>query len=96
MLAAEDLHVDALRIRAFPLAREVADFVDAHDRVFVVEQNRDAQMRTLMITDLGVPAEKLAPILHYNGMPTSARFIHREIASRLRKPAAAKPLEAAE
>ena len=49
MLADEDLHVDALRIRAFPLAREVADFVDAHDRVFVVEQNRDAQMRTLMI-----------------------------------------------
>ena len=42
MLAAEDLHVDALRIRAFPLAREVADFVAAHDRVFVVEQNRDA------------------------------------------------------
>jgi 2-oxoglutarate/2-oxoacid ferredoxin oxidoreductase subunit alpha len=96
MLVAEDLHVDALRIRAFPLAREVADFVEAHDRVFVVEQNRDAQMRTLMITDLGVRSEKLVPILHYNGMPTSARFIHREIASRLRKPAAAKPLEAAE
>src|SRR5271166_1088197 len=94
MLAAEDLHVDALRIRAFPLAREVADFVDAHDRVFVVEQNRDAQMRTLMITDLGVAAEKLTSILHYNGMPTSARFIHREIGSRLRKPTAAQPFEA--
>jgi 2-oxoglutarate ferredoxin oxidoreductase subunit alpha len=94
MLAAEDLHVDALRIRAFPLAREVADFVDAHDRVFVVEQNRDAQMRTLMITDLGVPAEKLTSILHYNGMPTSARFIYREIVGRLRKPAATQPFEA--
>ena len=94
MLAAEDLHVDALRIRAFPLAREVADFVDAHDRVFVVEQNRDAQMRTLMITDLGVSAEKLTSILHYNGMPTSARFIYREIVGRLRKPAAAQPFEA--
>ena len=94
MLAAEDLHLDALRIRAFPLAREVADFVRNHDRVFVVEQNRDAQMRTLMITDLGVPAEKLISILHYNGMPTSARFIYREIAGRLRKPAAAQPFEA--
>ncbi|MBV9287251.1 MAG: 2-oxoacid:acceptor oxidoreductase subunit alpha [Hyphomicrobiales bacterium] len=93
MLAGEGLHLDSLRIRAFPLAREVADFVDAHDGVFVVEQNRDAQMRTLMITDLGVPAEKLTPILHYNGMPTSARFIYREITSRLRKPAAAQPFE---
>ena len=55
MLAVEELHLDALRIRAFPLSREVADFVAAHERVFVVEQNRDAQMRTLMITDLGVP-----------------------------------------
>ncbi len=94
MLAVEELHLDALRIRAFPLAREVADFVGAHERVFVVEQNRDAQMRTLMITDLGVPAEKLTSILHYNGMPTSARFIYREIVGRLRKPAAAQPFEA--
>ena len=51
-------------------------------------------MSTLMITDLGVPAEKLTSILHYNGMPISARFIYREIVGRLRKPAAAQPFEA--
>ena len=96
MLAGEGLHVDALRIRAFPLPREVADFIDGHDQIFVVEQNRDAQMRTLISTDLGVATDRWTPILHYNGMPTSARYIHREIAARLRKPTASQPLEAAE
>jgi 2-oxoglutarate/2-oxoacid ferredoxin oxidoreductase subunit alpha len=96
MLAHEGIHVDAVRIRAFPLPREVADFIDGHDRIFVVEQNRDAQMRTLISTDLGVATDRWTPILHYNGMPTSARYIHREISARLRKPAASQPLEAAE
>ena len=93
MLADEGLHVDALRIRAFPLAREVADFIDSHDQIFVVEQNRDAQMRTLISTDLGVATDRWTPVLHFNGMPTSARFIYREIAARLRKPAAPQTLE---
>jgi 2-oxoglutarate ferredoxin oxidoreductase subunit alpha len=75
---------------------EVKDFIDSHDRIFVVEQNRDAQMRTLISTDLGVATDRWTPILHFNGMPTSARFIHREIAESLRKPAAPQPLEAAE
>jgi len=96
MLADEGLHVDTLRIRAFPMTREVRDFIDSHDRIFVVEQNRDAQMRTLISTDLGVATDRWTPILHFNGMPTSARFIYREIAARLREPAAPQPLEAAE
>jgi 2-oxoglutarate/2-oxoacid ferredoxin oxidoreductase subunit alpha len=96
MLADEGLHVDTLRIRAFPMTREVQEFIGSHDRIFVVEQNRDAQMRTLISTDLGVATDRWTPILHFNGMPTSARFIHREIAARLRKPAAPQPLEAAE
>jgi len=94
MLASEGLYVDALRIRAFPLARDVAEFIDEHDRIFVVEQNRDAQMRTLISTDLGVATDRWMPILHFNGMPISARFINREIARRLRKPATPQPLEA--
>ncbi len=72
------------------------EFIEGHDRIFVVEQNRDAQMRTLISTDLGVATDRWTPILHYNGMPTSARYIHREIAARLRKPVAAQSLEAAE
>jgi 2-oxoglutarate ferredoxin oxidoreductase subunit alpha len=95
-LADEGIHVDALRIRAFPMTREVSDFIASHDRIFVVEQNRDAQMRTLISTDLGVATDRWTPILHFNGMPTSARFIHREIAANLREPAASQPLEAAE
>jgi 2-oxoglutarate/2-oxoacid ferredoxin oxidoreductase subunit alpha len=95
-LADEGIHVDALRIRAFPMTREVADFIESHDRIFVVEQNRDAQMRTLISTDLGVATDRWTPILHFNGMPTSARFIHREIAAHLREPVASQPLEAAE
>ena len=95
MLEAEGIHVDALRIRAFPLPREVLEFIDHHDQIFVVEQNRDAQMRTLISTDLGVATNRWTPILHYNGMPTSARYIYREITARLR-PAAPQNLEAAE
>ena len=96
MLADDGLHVDTLRIRAFPMTREVQEFIGSHDRIFVVEQNRDAQMRTLISTDLGVATDRWTPILHFNGMPTSARFIYREIAARLRQPAAPQPLEAAE
>ena len=93
MLEDEGLHVDVMRIRAFPMTSEVKDFIDSHDRIFVVEQNRDAQMRTLISTDLGVATDRWTPILHFNGMPTSARFIHREIATRLRKPAETQKLE---
>jgi 2-oxoglutarate/2-oxoacid ferredoxin oxidoreductase subunit alpha len=96
MLADEGIHVDTLRIRAFPMTREVQEFFGAHDQIFVVEQNRDAQMRTLISTDLGVATDRWTPILHFNGMPTSARYIHREIATRLRKSAAPQPLEAAQ
>src|SRR5271166_4128930 len=96
MLEGDGIYVDALRIRAFPLAHAVAEFIDGHDQIFVVEQNRDAQMRTLVSTDLGVATDRWTPILHYNGMPTSARYIHREIAARLRKPAVPQHLEAAE
>ncbi len=96
LLEDEGLHVDVMRIRAFPMTSEVKEFIASHDRIFVVEQNRDAQMRTLISTDLGVATDRWTPILHFNGMPTSARFIYREIASRLRQPAAPQPLEAAE
>jgi hypothetical protein len=86
LLARDGLHVDTLRIRAFPLALEVAEFVCEHDQVFVVEQNRDAQTRTLMTTDLELAPAELTSILHFGGMPITARFIVREITGRLRRP----------
>jgi len=76
--------VDALRVRGFPFHDEVADFVMHHDHVFVVEQNRDAQLRTLLIAEAMLPSDKLTPVLHYDGTPITARFIHKEIAQRLK------------
>ena len=75
--------VDALRVRAFPFADAVVDFVNAHEHVFVVEQNRDGQLRTLLVAEAMVAPEKLTPVLHYDGTPITARFIHRSIAQRL-------------
>jgi len=76
--------VDALRVRAFPFQDEVIDFVNHHEHVFVVEQNRDAQLRTLLVAEGMLAHEKLTPVLHYDGTPITARFIHKEIASRLK------------
>jgi len=83
MLGAQAMGVDALRIRAFPFCDDVIDFVSSHEHVFVVEQNRDAQLRTLLIAEAMLPPEKLTPVLHYDGTPITARFIHQEIAQRL-------------
>jgi 2-oxoglutarate/2-oxoacid ferredoxin oxidoreductase subunit alpha len=84
ILEADGTSVDALRVRAFPFCDDVADFVAAHDHVFVVEQNRDGQLRTLLVAEGLMAAEKLTPVLHYDGTPITARFIHGEIAERLK------------
>ena len=94
ILAGQGVEVDALRIRAFPLSREIANFVMNHDQTFVVEQNRDAQMRTLIMADLNIDPARLTPILHYGGMPITARFIVKEISARVPKAAPKKTIEA--
>ncbi|MBP0462833.1 2-oxoacid:acceptor oxidoreductase subunit alpha [Roseomonas sp. PWR1] len=81
-LEAQGIHLDALRIRAFPFHQDVAAFVAAHDRVFVVEQNRDAQLRTLLVNEEEIDPAKLIPVLHYDGTPITARFIQAAIAER--------------
>ena len=75
--------VDYMRIRAYPFAHEVHDFVAAHERVYVVEQDRDAQLASLLKLDL--PADqvvKLRSILHYNGLPIDARTITEEFVTK--------------
>ena len=68
--------LDTMRIRSFPFNHEVEQFIREHDRIFVIEQNRDGQMRRLMLNETSVPAkEKLIPILEYNGLPVTARKI---------------------
>ncbi|MBV9705136.1 MAG: 2-oxoacid:acceptor oxidoreductase subunit alpha, partial [Methylobacteriaceae bacterium] len=74
---------DLLRVRAFPFSGEVATFLDAHEQVFVVEQNRDAQLRTLLLAECGADPAQLVPILHYDGTPVTARFIRSAIAEQL-------------
>ena len=77
------INIDGLRIRAFPFTDEVDDFITTHEHVFIVEQNRDAQMRTLLVNELGLDPAKFTPVLHYDGTPITARFIASEIAQRL-------------
>jgi 2-oxoglutarate/2-oxoacid ferredoxin oxidoreductase subunit alpha len=75
LLERDGLRLNALRLKAFPFTHEVAAFCAVHDRIFVVEQNRDAQMRSLLMTEAGVPGEKLIPALNYDGMPLTAGFV---------------------
>lgn len=82
ILAAKGVHVDALRVRGFPFGPEVTDFIAGHDLVFVVEQNRDAQMRTLLMVECGIDPAQLVPVLHFDGTPITARFIAKAIAEK--------------
>jgi 2-oxoglutarate/2-oxoacid ferredoxin oxidoreductase subunit alpha len=83
VLEESGIHLDALRIRAFPFADEVVDFILRHDQVFLVEQNRDAQLRTLIMNECGIDPARIVPVLHYDGTPITARFITDEISQRL-------------
>lgn len=73
------IELDTLRIRAFPIGHEVQEFIEQHPIVFLVEQNRDAQMKTLIVNDLEVNANQICSILYYGGMSISADFIVNEI-----------------
>ncbi len=78
-LEADGIHLDAMRARAFPFGKAFRDFVDTHERIFVIEQNRDAQFRSLMMIELGTDAAKLVSVLNYDGMPITADNIFRQI-----------------
>ena len=79
LLADEGILLDAMRPRAFPFGEAFVEFVNAHHRLFVIEQNRDAQFRSLMMIELGVDPAKIVSVLNYDGMPITADFIHRQI-----------------
>src|SRR5499427_5662946 len=83
-LEQQGTHVDALRVRAFPFDAAVEEFILAHEAVFVVEQNRDAQLRTLLVNELELDPARLVPVLHYDGTPITARFITAAIAEQAR------------
>jgi 2-oxoglutarate ferredoxin oxidoreductase subunit alpha len=83
LLEADGIHLDAMRSRAFPFGKAFRDFVDAHERIFVIEQNRDAQFRSLVMIELGTDAAKLVSVLNYDGMPITADNIFRQIKGEL-------------
>ena len=83
VLRERGLHLDALRVRAFPFSDAVFDFIARHDKVFVVAQNRDAQLRSMLINEGGVDPAKLPSILHFDGTPITARFIVAAISERM-------------
>lgn len=78
-LSADGIMIDTCRIRAFPFGDEVAEFVDSHELIFVVEQNRDAQMRKLLINENEFSPRKLVAVTYYAGLSISADFIYGEI-----------------
>ena len=82
-MEATGIHLDTLRVRAFPFPDSVGEFIAAHEMVFVVEQNRDAQLRSLLVNEFGTDPAKLTPILHCDGTPITARFIAAAIAQRM-------------
>ena len=82
-LAEAGIHMDAMRLRAFPFAPSVAEFIQSHDHVFVVEQNRDAQMRSMLINELEIAPSRLIKVLHYDGTPITSRFITSAITKQV-------------
>ena len=79
LLNADGLIIDAMRIRSFPFHAETEDFVNNHEHIIVVEQNRDAQMRTLLINELDVDPKKVSSVLEYGGLPITADYIVAEV-----------------
>lgn len=83
LLGEKGLAVDYLRVRSFPFGAEVQKFLDDHEQVFVVEQNRDAQLKSLLTLELDVARAKLISILHYAGIPIDCRWIYTRVSERM-------------
>jgi 2-oxoglutarate/2-oxoacid ferredoxin oxidoreductase subunit alpha len=75
LLAEQGVNMNYLRVKGFPFGKDVQDYLDGHDRIYVVEQNRDAQLRSLLMLETRVDPNKLVPVLHYDGLPILARTV---------------------
>jgi 2-oxoglutarate ferredoxin oxidoreductase subunit alpha len=88
-LEAQNVALDYCRVRAFPFSDSIREFIDQHDVIYVVEQNRDAQLRTLLMLDAGADPRKLVSLLHYNGMPMNPGFVVQKVLDEIAKGQAA-------
>lgn len=82
-LAEEGVYIDAMRVRSFPFNNDVENFIDQHERTFVIEQNRDAQLRTLLMAEFEFGPDKLKSVLCFDGTPISARNIRKQILQQI-------------
>lgn len=82
-LKEKGITINTLRIKAFPFQQDVEKFIRQHDLVYVVEQNRDGQMKTLLVNEFGLQPEKLFSVLHYDGLPITARIISSAISASI-------------
>ena len=83
VLKEEKIVVDAIRLKSFPFNKEVEDFINSHDTVFIIEQNRDAQMKSLLMIELQADPKKLISVLNYDGMPITADNILNQVKENL-------------
>jgi 2-oxoglutarate ferredoxin oxidoreductase subunit alpha len=83
LLKLEGIEVDAIRIKAFPFNATVEEFIHTHDKIFVIEQNRDAQMRSLLMIELNADPARLISVLNYDGMPITADNIVKQVGKKL-------------
>jgi 2-oxoglutarate ferredoxin oxidoreductase subunit alpha len=88
-LAVRGLHLDYCRPRAFPFGEDVEAFLEQHERVFVLDQNRDGQLRALLVNETACPKNKLVSVRHYDGMPITSDVLVEAVATHARKSAAA-------
>ncbi|HXR86829.1 MAG TPA: 2-oxoacid:acceptor oxidoreductase subunit alpha [Stellaceae bacterium] len=84
VLEEQGVHLNAMRLRGFPFSDDVINFVLEHEQVFFIEQNRDAQCRTLLVTESNLDPARIVPVLHYDGTPITARFIIDKISALLK------------
>lgn len=89
MLRNEDIHMDGMRLKATPFSQSVIDFILDHEIVFVIEQNRDGQMRSILINELEIDPRRLKAVLNYDGMPITADYIIRQIYQHIPQPQSA-------
>ena len=87
LLEADGVPLDYMRVRGFPFGEEVQRFLDTHEVTFVVEQNRDGQLRNLLVLETGVPMERLESVRYYAGFPMSAHHVIEGVKAKLEKAA---------
>lgn len=85
LLKKDGIHFDVMRVKSFPFNADVANFCQEHEEVFVIEQNRDAQLRSLLINELELTPQRLISVLHYDGMPITADTILNQIRKQTKK-----------